>query len=408
MGLALGLQARGHDVVLATSELYRGKVEAAGLRFSPLRPLTSPDDPHMLEQVLHSRKGPEYLIRTVLMPYVEEMYSDLWHATEGADLLISGEVVLAASLIAEKRAIPWAGVILAPFSFFSIHDPPALPFLPGSQFLTRAPPVAQRLLLEVAKHVIRGWGEPLAQLRRSLGLRASRDPLLSDRFSPYLNLAMFSPMLGRPQPDWAPNTVQTGFVFYDQDEAAAAQPLDNFLRAGSAPVTFTLGSAAVMQPGRFFEESAAAARLLGRRALLLMGKNLLEPERLSADVFVGEYAPYSAVFHRSIAVVHQGGAGTTAQALRAGVPQLVMPYAFDQPDNAARVGRLGVGLSIGRQRYRARSAARRLERLLGAGSDERYAGRARQVGRVVDGEDGLRVACDTVERTLAVLYHSAA
>src|SRR5262245_60610378 len=98
MGLALGLQARGHDVLLATSEFYRRKVEGAGLQFNPLRPLTAPDDPEMLERVLHSRKGPEYLIRTLLMPYVEEMYEDISRATEGADLLISGEVVLTASL----------------------------------------------------------------------------------------------------------------------------------------------------------------------------------------------------------------------------------------------------------------------------------------------------------------------
>src|SRR5215831_2926610 len=124
MGLALELQRRGHDVVLATSEYYRTKIEAAGLSFSPLRPLTSPDDPQMLEQVLHPRKGPEYLIRTLLLPYVEEMYEDMLRATEGADFLISGEVVLTATLVAEKRRMPWASVILAPFSFFSVYDPP--------------------------------------------------------------------------------------------------------------------------------------------------------------------------------------------------------------------------------------------------------------------------------------------
>jgi rhamnosyltransferase subunit B len=403
MGLGSGLQARGHHVVLATSELYRNKVETAGLRFSPLRPLTSPDDPQMLEQVLHSRKGPEYLIRTLLMPYLEEMYADLWQATEGADLLISGEVVLAASLVAEKRGMPWASVLLAPFSLFSIYDPPAFPFLPWTQFLTRAPPVAQRLLLEVGKLAIRSWGEPIVRMRRKLGLRASRDPLLFDRFSPHLNLAMFSAVLGQPERDWPANTVQTGFVFYDQDEVAVGQGLEEFLVAGDAPITFTLGSAAVMQPGRFFEESIAAARLLGRRALLLMGKNV-PPEGLAGDVLVAEYAPYSRVFHRSAAVVHQGGVGTTAQALRAGVPQLVMPYAFDQPDNAARVRRIGVGLSIGRQRYRAAAAARRLEWMLGGrGTSRDYVARAREIGRLVSGEDGLSVACDTVERALEML-----
>jgi UDP:flavonoid glycosyltransferase YjiC (YdhE family) len=127
-----------------------------------------------------------------------------------------------------------------------------------------------------------------------------------------------------------------------------------------------------------------------------MGKNV-PPADLPDDVFAAGYAPYSVVFSRSAAVVHQGGVGTTAQALRAGVPQLVMPYAFDQPDNAARVSRLGVGLSISKGRFRAASAARKLERLL---SNPIYAQQAAQVGKQICREDGVVAACDAVERAL--------
>ena len=88
---------------------------------------------------------------------------------------------------------------------------------------------------------------------------------------------------------------------------------------------------------------------------------------------------------------------STAQALRAGVPQLVMPYAFDQPDNASRVRRLGVGSSVNRQRYRATSAARQLEKVLNTRS---YSERAAAVGIQVGGEDGVCVACDAVERAM--------
>jgi rhamnosyltransferase subunit B len=404
MGLALGLQARGHDVVLATSEFYREKIGAAGLEFSPLRPLASPDDPQMLRRLLDPRKGPEYLLRTLLLPHVGDMYADMSRATEGADFLICGEVVLAAPLIAEKRRIPWAAAILAPFSFFSAHDPPALPFLPGNRLLTRAPPFIQRRLLDVLRIATRHWGEPIAELRRSLGLRPTQHPLLRDRFSPYLNLALFSSVLGRPQPDWPPHTVQTGFVFYDQESEAASAPLQSFLGSGPPPITFTLGSTAVMDPGRFFDASAVAARLLGRRALLLMGKNP-PPANLPKEVFAAGYAPYARVFPHSACVVHQGGVGTTAQALRAGVPQLVMPYAFDQPDNAARVTRIGAGLWLSRRRYRAGEAAKRLDELLVKSS---YDERARDAGRHVASENGASVACDTVERAMASLCQSAA
>jgi UDP:flavonoid glycosyltransferase YjiC (YdhE family) len=403
MALALGLQERGHDVVLVTSDFYREKIAAAGLEFSPLRPLAAPDDPQLVRRVMGSRRGPEYLIRTLLL-HVADMYDDMSKATAGADFLISGEVVLAAPLIAEKRGIPWAAAILAPFSFFSTHDPPVVPFLPGTQLLRRAPPFVQRRLLDVARLVTRNWGEPIAQLRRSLGLRPSRHPLLLDRFSPYLNLAMFSSVLGQPQPDWPPNTVQTGFVFYDQEGEAVPESLQRFLESGPQPITFTLGSTAVMDPGRFFEESAAAAGLLGRRALLLMGKNA-PPANLAQDVFAADYVPYSRVFPQSACVVHQGGVGTTAQALRAGVPQLVMPYGFDQPDNAARVTRIGTGLCLSRQRYRADRAAGQLDKLLATSTYEEH---AREAGRRVGRENGASVACDSVERAMAALCQSAA
>jgi UDP:flavonoid glycosyltransferase YjiC (YdhE family) len=209
---------------------------------------------------------------------------------------------------------------------------------------------------------------------------------------------MFSSALGQPQRDWPRNVVQTGFVFYDPAGDTSQAPLQAFLASGPPPVTFTLGSAAVMDPGRFFEESAAAARLLGTRGLLLMGKNP-PPAHLSNDLFAAHYAPYSRVFPQSACVVHQGGVGTTAQALRAGVPQLVMPYAFDQPDNASRMVRIGVGRSVSRQRYRADRVVEQLQ-VLGMSS---FRERAWEVGRRINAENGVSNACDAVERAI----HSA-
>jgi UDP:flavonoid glycosyltransferase YjiC (YdhE family) len=402
MGLALGLQARGHDVVLATSDFYRDKIEAAGLRFSALRPLAEPDDA-MLRLVFNPRKGVEYLLRTLLLPHIGDMYEDMSRATAGADFLVSGEVVLAAPLVAEKRGLPWAAAILAPFSFFSIYDPPPFPFLPGAAALTRAPPFIQRQLLSLGRLVTGRWGEPINELRRSLGLRISEHPILLDRFSPLLNLAMFSEVLGRPQTDWPRNTVQTGFVFYDPADDTSGARLDEtgsarlqaFLESGPPPVTFTLGSAAVRDPGRFFEESAATARLLGTRGLLLMGKNP-PPPHLSKQLFAADYAPYSSVFPQSACVVHQGGVGTTAQALRAAVPQLVMPYAFDQPDNASRMVRMGVGRSVSRQRYRADRVVRQLQALGMPG----FRARARNLASRINCENGVATACDAIERAI--------
>jgi UDP:flavonoid glycosyltransferase YjiC (YdhE family) len=193
--------------------------------------------------------------------------------------------------------------------------------------------------------------------------------------------------------------VQTGFCFYDgHEELPAALPeLDRFLGAGDPPILFTLGSAAVMDARDFFDQSAEAARLLGRRAVLIYGFFGGPPKGLNENVIGLQYAPYSLVFPRAACVVHQGGVGTTGQVLRAGVPHLVMPYAHDQPDNAARCRRLGVAEVIGRDEYNAASAAKAIGRIL---ADPSYSERAKEAGEIVRSEGGTAAACDEIERVL--------
>ena len=140
--------------------------------------------------------------------------------------------------------------------------------------------------------------------------------MIDDKYSPYLTLALFSSVLAKPQRDWAAITVITGFTFYDGSEGTAAltPELKQFLDTGNPPIVFTLGSAAVMTPGSFDQESIQAAKLLNRRAVLLIGKNA-PPKNLSESIIAVNYAPYSQVFPHACAIVHQGGIGTTAQAL---------------------------------------------------------------------------------------------
>jgi rhamnosyltransferase subunit B len=106
------------------------------------------------------------------------------------------------------------------------------------------------------------------------------------------------------------------------------------------------------------------------------------------------YAPYSEIFPHAAVIVHQGGSGTTGQALRAGRPMLIVPYGWDQPDNGACVERLGMGLSLPRSKYSAQTAAAALLRLL---NEPRFAERAGIVASQVREEDGLSLACDAIE-----------
>lgn len=214
-----------------------------------------------------------------------------------------------------------------------------------------------------------------------------------------LVLGLFSKLLASPQPDWPPQMIQCGFPFYDQDgEAGLTAELQQFLDAGPAPLVFTLGSSAVLDAGQFYEQSAGAAKVLGRRAVLLVGKNTSNrPASLTEDVRAFDYAPYSELFPRAAAIVHQGGVGTTAQAMRSGRPMLVMPYAHDQPDNAFRVTRLGIARTIPRRRYTPERAATELRALL---DNPGYAQRAHEIGEKVRQEDGVRDACNALEMLL--------
>ena len=397
VALALELQQRGHSPVLATSEAARQMAANAGIAFHPLRPSLTVEDKEMLRAVMDERGGPEYVIRRLMVPAVRDMYADLVDATRGADLLVSADLVLAADAVAEKTRIPWAVVTLAPLSFFSRYDPPILIQAP---WLTRVAGFSKPLyaaLVSLSQWIIRGWTEPVREMRRDLGLDPGPRGLFATRHQADALLAMFSPVIGAPQPDWPANARITGFAFYDRYEPMPGA-LQEFLDAGDPPIVFTLGSAAVFHPGEFYRASAEAARRVGRRAILLVGPEATDPPLSDERLAVASYAPFSELFHRAAAIVHQGGIGTTAQALRAGRPMAIVPHSHDQPDNAARATRLGVAKTIGRRAYSAATAADALRALL---DDPSYARRAAAIGERLAHENGASTAADVVEEVLA-------
>jgi UDP:flavonoid glycosyltransferase YjiC (YdhE family) len=400
IAVALEMRRRGHTPVLAVPEIFRSKIEPLGLKFAQVGPTLNPDDPQQVAELMDIHKGTERTLRDVLFPAIRQSYDQLLRAVEtggGADLMLAGELTYQAPVVAEVTGVRWASYVLAPLSFFSAYDAPVLPPYPRLARLQSAVPASGHVVTRFARWVTRRWAEPVYRLREELGLDRGSNVLFDAKHAPSLVLAMFSPLLGEPQPDWPPNTEITGFVFYDGDAGKQELPaeVERFLQAGEPPVVFTLGSAAVLDAGDFYEESARAALLAGVRAVLLVGTDARNvPQRQSASLCVARYAPYSKLFPRASLIVHQGGVGTTAQAMQAGRPMLVMPYSHDQPDNARRMRRLGVAGVIRRQDYTAERAARRIRRILG---HVRFARRAAEVGEQLRRENGLARACDALE-----------
>lgn len=367
IAIALELRQRGHDVVFVAHEVYRLKLQTLGFEFHAMRPdFTAMKDPQEMARMMDLKTGQEYMVRQWANPNLREMYTDLLNVARSADFIFSGEGVMATPLVVEKLGMRWASSAMVPLSFFSIYDPPVLAPFPALAKLYKLGTFVNRGVLNFAKIVSNSWAEPIRQLRRELGLSPiAYNPFLENRFSPYLVVALFSSVFGQAQPDWPANTVVAGFTFYDgtQEGAELAPELKQFLEAGDPPIVFTLGSAAVMNAGNFYQESLQAVKQLNRRSVFLIGNN--PPlKNLPANVLAVNYAPYSQIFPHACAIAHQGGIGTTAQALQAGRPTLIMPYSHDQPDNAARVQRLGTSRTISREHYSAPRVVKELSELL--------------------------------------------
>jgi rhamnosyltransferase subunit B len=354
----------------------------------------------MIRRVMDPKHGPEILIRECLLPHLRHAYADLTAAAHGADLLVTHPITFAGPLVAERQQIPWVSTVLAPMSFFSIYDLPVFPSLPWLARLYRLRPGVSRALMHVAKWMTRPWTAPIRQLRTELGLPTRGHPFHEGQFAPGLTLALFSRVLADPQPDWPPHTRVTGFVFYNEPKRLPPE-VEQFLAAGPDPLVFTLGSSVVSTAGRFYQESVEAVRRLGCRAVLLVGTDPQNrpPEPLPEGVLAVPYAPHGSLFPRAQAIIHQGGIGTTAQALRAGRPMLVVPHAYDQPDNASRAVKLGVARTLFPKHYVATRVAIEIQGLL---AEPSYAQRAAEVGRMVRAEAGDQQACDALEAYLAL------
>lgn len=398
IGLALALKARGHRPIVATLAIYKETVEREGLEFAAVGPAVDPQDTDLIARVMDPAKGSEVIVRELLMSQIEHTYEELTRAAAGADLLVSHPITYAGPIVAERERLPWLSTVLAPMLFFSRHDPSVLPPMPRVNDLPLIGEWLAARIIPFMRRATRSWAEPVYRLRARLGLPRGADAIFEGQFSPHGTLALHSRLLAEPQPDWPPHVTTTGSVFYNEPDPLTRE-LDEFLAAGEPPVVFTLGTSAVGAAGRFYHESVAAARMLGVRAVLLTGgfaQN--KPDDLPPGVLLVDRAPHQLLFPRASAIVHQVGAGTTAQALRSGQPMLLVPHGHDQFDNARRVRKLGVARTVFPREYKAASVARDLGALL---REPSYRERAAVTAAIVREERGATAAAEVIERLLA-------
>jgi UDP:flavonoid glycosyltransferase YjiC (YdhE family) len=236
----------------------------------------------------------------------------------------------------------------------------------------------------------RYFTKPLNMMRAQLGLAPIAHPFRSWIYEADCVLAMFPAWFAPPQADWPANVMLAGFPFDKGRHSPLPNQLIEFIEAGPAPVVFSVGTA---RAKNFFETSVDACRLAGIRGILISHFAEQIPKPLPADIMHVEYAPYEALLPKIGAFVHHGGIGTISQALRAGVPQLIRPIAYDQFDNSARAVQLGVARELLPEQYSARSVADALASLM---SDDRVRKQCREIASAFTDNNAIQIACDAI------------
>ena len=261
------------------------------------------------------------------------------------DLMLAPMISFGARIAREKYRIPLITVHFYPAAVMSADDVPLV--LPGFRFLRMLPLALRKFILSLPSPYDRFAIPAVAEACAVHGVKPPTRLWKPWHHSPDGVLALFPSWFGRVEKDHPDNTLQWDFPLEDmaQQHGMAAE-LEDFLAAGDRPVLFTAGTGQYHAAG-FFKIASRVVAELGCRAVFLTTKPEQLPQHLPASIFVSAYAPFSLLLPRAAVMVHHGGIGTVAQCCAAGIPQLVVHMSLDQPDNAARVERLGVGLSIG-------------------------------------------------------------
>jgi rhamnosyltransferase subunit B len=404
IGIGSELKRRGHVVSMITAGYFEDLAVQAGLEFAPfisrseyLEMIGNPD-------LWHPQRSVPLLATRCVIPAIPVIYRLIEERYRPPNtVVVAGSLALGARLAQEKLGVPLTTIHLQPVVFRSRFDPP---IHPGLGWIRRIPSFLRPAVFRLMDHMIDGiYAEPLNGFRAQLGLAPVKRVMDRWWHSPDAVLALFPEWYASPQPDWPAIRAMTGFPLFDAAglEDAPAD-LDSYLRTGEPPIVFTSGSA--MATGQeFFRASADACQLLGRRGILVTKFADQLPTSLPELVRHIPYAPFSTLLPRAAAFVHHGGIGTSAQALKAGVPQLVSPCSYDQLDNAARLNRLGVSITIPRSQYTAERVAAALRQLI---SDEKVRSSAANRSAAFGCANGLSTIADALEAVWRDQYRVAA
>lgn len=336
------LMARGHRVRMITACLFEEQARKAGLEFISLGERDEFEamirDPRIWKSGIGTKVVFEFAAKSV-EPYLAAIES-----CGKVDLMLAPVTAFAGRLAREKHGIPLITVHLQPAVFLSVHETPLLH--PVMRLFNKLPVGFKKLIFSLPNPVDLFALPKVRRICEANGVKPPRSLWREWWDSPDGVLATFPAWFAAPQPDWPANLLQWTFPLEDLAKEQALQPeLQAFLSHGEPPVIFTPGSANV-QASRFFAVAAEAVKRIGCRAVFVTREPKQVPPNLPESILTVEYAPFSTLLKHAAVFVHHGGIGTLSQGFAAGVPQLIMAMAHDQPDNADRLERLGAGIGL--------------------------------------------------------------
>lgn len=393
--LGRGLKKRGHRVTMIGNPYFETQATGAGLGFHGLGSIELYREAVESPQARDPKTSAK-IIRSLVLPWlVKPLYEAVVKLhVPGETVVVANAGAFGARIAQDHLGIPLATIYLQPYLLRSIYETPKHPDWP---IFSQLPKRWKRTI-----YALVDWFgiDPLLRpqvnaFRAELGLPPVKRRLGRWLPSPQRIIGFFPEWFGRPQPDWPTQMRLTGFPLFDAGDEQPLQPeLAAFLDAGEPPIAFTMGSP-FRDQADFFRASVRACVQLGRRGILVTPHAEQVPSSLPDGIMHMKSVPYSRLFPKVALAVHHGGAGTLSQALLAGVPQLVMPIAWDQPDNGHRLTKLGVGVTVKRHLYTADVVAAAARKLT---SSQEVAARCREIAGKLRDADPLNDTCDIVEQ----------
>lgn len=400
LAIALELKRRGHNICIASIDIYKDKVEKSGIKFIELRPRQVDLGPiqEQIEKSTDLINGIEYVIREWAMPHISYNYYAIEDVAKDADVLINQLFTYSMPIVAEKLKKPWVTIVLQPFVFFSAYDPSVLPPFPWIKNFSILGPWVYSILFKLIKAKMKPWSAPWLEFRTKLGLPYSKkNPFFEGQFSSQMTIALFSESFAKAQIDWPINTVHAGFpTFLKTDLTELSDKVKEFIDRGEAPLVFTLGTAMVRNAGDFYLFAARATIELKKRAILLIGPDYINREQIPdhPSICISNYESFGLLFPKALIIIHQGGVGTMSQAMQAGIPQIICPFSHDQPDNAYRATKIGGALTIAKKKMTVDNFVKNIQEIL---SNEKYFISSREFAQKITEEDGIKKSADLLE-----------